>query len=117
MDKYVFNTFDKQPKGFEKKSDAVKLETIGIISKLSPEALFVVKDVIRWAYQHTDQAEPDAMTREECDRYSLMYYAARAKIECVQEVLKWKRAVDYNFATGKHKPRPKAASEKGGASA
>lgn len=110
MDKYVFSTLEKLPKGFEKKSDAVKMELIGIILKLSPEALCIVKDIIRWAYQHTDQAEPDAMTDEDYDRYSLMYYAARAKIECVQEVLKWKRAVDYNFATGKHKPRPKAAT-------
>lgn len=111
MEKYVFSTFDKIPKGFEKKSDAAKMEAISEILKMSPEAFYVVKDIIRWAYQYTDQAEPEAMTEDEHDRYTLAYYASRAKIECVQETLKWKRAVDYNFATGKVKPRPKAATK------
>ena len=110
MDKYI-TSYNSYPRGFDKKSDAAKMEAIGEILKMSPEAFYVVKDIIRWAYQYTDQAEPEAMTEDEHDRYALAYYASRAKIECVQETLKWKRAVDYNFATGKVKLRPKAATK------
>lgn len=40
--------------------------------------------------------------------------AARAKGECVHEVLKWKKAVDYNFSTGKHKFKESGGKKSGG---
>ena len=112
MDKYIFSPYDSYPRGFDKKSDAAKMEAIGEILKMSPEAFYVVKDIIRWAYQYTDQAEPEAMTEDEPDRYALAYYASRAKIECVQEVLRWKRAVDDNYRSGRVKLKPKASAPK-----
>lgn len=111
MEKYVFCTFDKLPKGFEKKSDAVKLEAISAILEMPPETLYILSGIIRMMHQYMDIPYPSSLTDDERDRCELVHYAACAKIECVQETLKWKRAVNYNFATGKHKPRPKAATK------
>lgn len=111
MEKYVFSTFDKCPKGLEKKGDAMKLEAIGTILEMSPETLYALSSIIRMMHQYMDVPYPSSLTDDERDRCELVHYAARAKIECVQETLKWKRAVNYNFATGKHKPRPKAATK------
>ncbi len=105
MEKFIYSTFNEYPEDFENKADAARLETIGYISKMTPFALYCIKDLVKWAYlwNTEEQVSPDAMTDEDAERYNLAYYAARAKGECVREVLKWKKAVDYNFSTGKRK--------------
>lgn len=48
MEKFIYSTFNEYPEDFENKADAARLETIGYISKMTPFALYCIKDLVKW---------------------------------------------------------------------
>lgn len=60
-----------------------------MLNKLSDDALEYVRLPILGAYLWTDQHEPEMLTDEEYDRFSLLGAAVHEPIERVQKLLDW----------------------------
>lgn len=110
-EKIVFNTYMPMPANCEKQADGKKLDAIDTILKMSPETIHILNTIIQQMYQYMDVPYPSPLTDDERARCELVYYATRAKIECVKEVITWERAVNYNYSRGNHLKKNKGKGE------
>ena len=84
------------------KKDQDLSRTIKMILDLSPYSLEIVSKVTEWAYNHTDQNDPDKVTDEDSMRYALVLSAINGPPISAERLDAFKRAV---FSVS-HKKKP-----------
>ena len=82
-------TLRKGVKAKKQEIEQARTKAIERLLNLSPEALEYVLKPIEWAYNWTDQNEPESMTDEDSTRFSLVRCALHDSNDHVKRVYEW----------------------------
>lgn len=82
-------TLRKGVKTKKQEIEQARTKAIERLRKLSPDALKYVLKPIEWAYNWTDQNEPESMNDEDSTRFSLVNCALHDSSDHVRRVYEW----------------------------
>lgn len=79
-----------------RETEQARTRAVEMLLKLSPDALQYILKPIEWAYNWTDQNEPESMTNEDSTRFSLVRCALHDNSDHVARLYKWHLAILHN---------------------
>lgn len=79
-----------------RKKEQARARAIEMLLKLSPDALEYVLKPIEWAYNWTDENDPDSISRDDSTRFMLICCALTQSNDHVNRVYKWHLAILHN---------------------
>lgn len=91
-------------KAKKQEPEQARTRAIERLLNLSPEALEYVLKPIEWAYNWTDQNEPESMTNEGSTRFSLVRCALHDNSDHVFRVYKWHLALFHTEIEKRRRP-------------